>query len=108
MTDLGQTADINSTIAALEQGITAIPIDQAIAVLESWLSQLRGLEIANDLQELKEALRKQKSADAIANLLIDLGEDTASELTIETSDEVTLKIRQLAELLMQAGKALRG
>lgn len=44
MIDLGQTADINSTIAALEQGITAIPIDQAIASIESWLSQLRGLE----------------------------------------------------------------
>lgn len=108
MTDLGQTADINSTIAALEQGITAIPIDQAIASIESWLSQLAGLDIANDLQELKEALRKQKSADAIANLLTDLGEDTASELTIETSDEVRVKIRQLAELLMEAGKALRG
>lgn len=52
--------------------------------------------------------KKQKSADAIAKKLIDLGEDTASELTIETSDEVTVKIRQLAELLMQAGKALRG
>lgn len=108
MTDLGQTADINSTIAALEQGITAIPIDQAIASIESWQQQLRGLDIANDLQELKDALRKQKSVDAIANLLIDLGEDTAGELTIETSDEVTVKIRQLAELLMQAGKALRG
>lgn len=108
MTDLGQTADINSTIAALEQGITAIPIDQAIAVLESWQQQLAGLDIANDLQELKDALRKQKSADAIANLLTDLGEDTASELTIETSDEVRVKIRQLAELLMEAGKALRG
>jgi len=106
MADL-QQADIDTTIAALQAGITAIPTEQAIAVLESWEHQLRGLGIADDLGELKDALRKQKSADAIANLLISLGEDTAGELAIETSPEVTTKIRQLASLLAQAGTALR-
>ena len=105
---LEQTADIDTTIAALQQGITAIPVEQAIALLESWQQQLQGLKIAGDLGEMKDALRKQKSADAIANLLIDLGEDTAGELAIETSDEVTTKVRQLASLLTQAGTALRG
>ena len=108
MPDLGQTADIDTTIAALQQGITEIPIEQAIALLESWQQQLQGLGIADDLGELKQALQKQKSADAIANLLIDLGEDTAGELAIETSEEVTAKIRQLASLLSQAGSDLRG
>ncbi len=69
--------NIDTTIAALQQGITAIPIEQAILVLESWQQQLMGLKIADDLGELKDALRKQKSADAIANLLIDLSEDIA-------------------------------
>ena len=106
MADLDQ-ANIDTTIAALEGGITAIPIEQAIAVLESWQQQLMGLKIADNLGELKDALRKQKSADAIANLLIDLSEDTASELAIGTSDEVATKVRQLASLLTQAGVALR-
>jgi 3-deoxy-D-arabino-heptulosonate 7-phosphate (DAHP) synthase class II len=108
MADLGQTADIDTTIAALQQGVTAIPVEQAIAVLESWQQQLQGLAIADDLGELKQALQKQKSAEAIANLLIDLGGDTAEELAIETSEDVTAKIRQLASLLTQAGNALRG
>lgn len=104
---LDQTADIDTTIAALEQGVTDIPVETAIALLESWQQQLMGLEIADDLGELKDALRKQKSANAIANLLIDLAEDTAGELAIETSDEVATKVRLLASLLTQAGTALR-
>ena len=107
MADLGQTADIDTTIAALEQGITAIPVEQAITLLESWQQQLKGLDIADDLGELQKALRKQKSADAIANILVDLGEDTAEELAIETSEDVAAKIRQLASLLTQAGNALK-
>lgn len=101
-------ADIDSTIAALQGGITTIPIEQAIAVLESWQHQLQGLAIADDLGELKDALRKGKSAQAIANLLTSLGEDTLGELSIETSNEVAVKIRQLADLLSQAGTTLRG
>ena len=104
---LDKPADIDTTIAALQQGITAIPEETAIALLESWQQQLQGLKIADDLGELKDALRKQKSANAIANLLTDLGEDTASELAIETSDEVATKVRLLASLLAQAGTALR-
>lgn len=107
MADLGQTADIDTTIAALQQGITAIPVESAIALLESWQQQLKGLDIADDLGELKQALQKQKSADAIANLLLDLGEDTAEELAIETSEDVAAKVRQLASLLTQAGNALK-
>lgn len=104
---LDQPADIDTTIAALEQGITAIPVEQAISLLESWQQQLQGLAIADDLGELQKALRKEKSADAIANILVDLGEDTAEELAIETSEDVTAKIRQLATLLTQAGNALK-
>ena len=106
MTDLNQ-ANIDTTIAALEAGITTIPIEQAMAVLDAWQHQLRGLAIADDLGELKDALRKEKSADAIANLLTSLGGDTSSELTIETSDEVSAKLRQLSSLLTQAGAELR-
>lgn len=104
---LDQTADIDTTIAALQQGITAIPEETAIALIESWQQQLQGLDIADDLGKLKQALQKQKSADAIANLLVDLGRDAAEELAIETSEDTTAKIRQLASLLSQAGNALK-
>lgn len=107
MVDIDQ-ANIDSTIAALEQGVAAIPIEQAITVIEAWQQQLSGLAIANDLGELKDALRKEKSADAIANLLNKLGGDTSSELTIETSSEVADKIRRLSSLLTEAGTELRG
>ncbi len=107
MADIDQ-ANIDTTIAALEQGITTIPIEQAMTVLDAWQQQLRGLAIADDLGELKDALRKGKSADAIANLLTSLGGDTSSELTIDTSEEVAAKIRQLSSLLTQAGTELRG
>ncbi|MER3432645.1 MAG: hypothetical protein C4288_04250 [Leptolyngbya sp. ERB_1_1] len=106
MADIDQ-ANIDTTIAALEQGITAIPIEQAMTVLEAWQQQLQGLAIADDLGELKDALRKGKSADAIANLLTSLGGDTSSELTIDTSGETAAKIRQLSSLLTQAGAELR-
>ena len=106
MADLDQ-ANIDTTIAALEAGITAIPIEQAMAVLDAWQHQLQGLAIADDLGELKDALRKEKSADAIANLLTSLGGDTSSELTIETSDEVAAKLKRLSSLLTQAGTQLR-
>lgn len=48
--------DIDSTIAALQQGLTAIPTDQAIAAIESWQQQLQGNDLAEDLGELKTAL----------------------------------------------------
>ncbi len=101
-------ANIDATIAALEAGITNIPVEQAIELLEAWQLQLRGLAIADDLKELQDALRKGKSADAIANLLTSLGGDTSSELTIELSAEHAAKVRQLSSLLTQAGVALRG
>lgn len=100
-------AELDRTIALLQQDLSNVAVEDALAILESWLSQLQGLEIANDLGELKDALRKQKSADAIANLLIELGGDTTSELLIETSEETATKVRQLADLLTQAGRILR-
>lgn len=99
--------ELNRTIALLQQDLSVVSLEDALAILESWISQLQGLEIANDLGELKDALRKQKSPDAIANLLIELGGDTTSELLIETSEETATKVRQLADLLTQAGRSLR-
>ena len=46
-------ADIDTTIAALQQGLTAIPADQAAAVIDSWQQQLQGNPIAEKLGDLK-------------------------------------------------------
>lgn len=44
MADIGQTADIDTTIAALQQGITAIPSETAIALLAHLAAAVYGIE----------------------------------------------------------------
>ncbi|MGG6270316.1 hypothetical protein ACQ4M3_41810 [Leptolyngbya sp. AN03gr2] len=100
-------ANIDTTIGLLQEGVIAIPVEQAMEVIEAWEQQLRGLAIANDLGELKDALRKGKSAEAIANLLMSLGGDTSGELNIETSGDVADKIQQLSRLLTEASTDMR-
>ncbi|MBE9009237.1 hypothetical protein IQ250_03360 [Pseudanabaenaceae cyanobacterium LEGE 13415] len=106
MADIDQ-ANIDTTIELLQEGVIAIPIEQAMAIIEAWQQQLRGLAIADDLGELKDALRKGKSPEAIANLLTSLGGDTSGELNIETSEEVADKLRHLSRLLTEASADLR-
>ena len=48
--------DIDTTIAALQKGLTAIPTDQAVSVIDSWQQQLQGNPLAEQLGELKAAL----------------------------------------------------
>ena len=40
--------DINTTISALQQGLTSIPAEQAVTVIEGWQQQLQGNPIAFD------------------------------------------------------------
>ena len=47
--------DIDTTIAALQKGLTAIPTDQAVSVIDSWQQQLQGNPLAEQLGELKAA-----------------------------------------------------
>ena len=104
-----QGADLlNSTIAALQQGLTSIPADQAVAVIESWQQQLQGNDIAEDLGELKAALTAGSSSKgmSVSEILTDLGEDT-SEAATSASGDVAAKVKQLGELLSQAGKSLK-
>ncbi|BAU11581.1 hypothetical protein LEP3755_20800 [Leptolyngbya sp. NIES-3755] len=100
-------ANIDTTIGLLQEGVTAIPVEQAMEIIEAWEQQLRGLAIADDLKELKDALRKGKSAEAIANLLMSLGGDTSGELNIETSSDVADKIQHLSRLLTEASTEMR-
>lgn len=65
--------ELDRTIALLQQDLSNVTLEDALAILENWQQQLQGLEIANDLGELKNALGKQKSADAIAKKLTLVG-----------------------------------
>lgn len=100
-----QTADLNATIAALQGDLTAIPLSDAIALIDSWQQQLQGNDIAEDLGELKQAIQSGDTA-TIAEILSDLGEDT-SEAAADTTGDVAVKVEQLGELLSQAGAALQ-
>jgi hypothetical protein len=88
----------------LQQGFTAIPVEQAIAVIDSWQQQLQGTDLAEDLGDLKAALT-QGDVHSISQILSDLGEDT-SEAAAEATGDVAVKVEQLGELLSQAGQSL--
>jgi hypothetical protein len=104
MADSIRSVDIDSTIAALQQGLTSIPAQDAIAIIESWQQQLEGLDLAEDLGELKQALQSGDLA-TIAELLVDIGEDTSDSAASATGD-VAMDVERLGELLAQAGQAL--
>jgi hypothetical protein len=102
-----QNVDIDTTISALQKGLTSIPVDQAIAVINSWQQQLPGTELAEDLDELKLALTSSSGdSAAIADILLNLGEDTSDAAT-NVSGDVATKVQRLASLLTQAGESLR-
>jgi hypothetical protein len=104
MADSVRTVDVDTTIAALQQGLTSIPVEQAIALIESWQQQLQGTDLAEDLGDLKAAL-SEGDASAISQILIDLGEDT-SEAAADATGDVAVKVEQLGELLSQAGESI--
>ncbi len=106
MADMTQTADLDSTIAALKSGITSLPAEAAIGAIESWQSQLQGTEIAETLGQLKMALEGGGTgSSSISGLLSDLGSQTTTAAGTVTGDE-TSKLQQLGQLLAQAGSSL--
>jgi ABC-type transporter Mla subunit MlaD len=106
MADMTQTVDLDSTIAALQSGITSLPPEAAIGAIESWQQQLQGTEIAETLGELKLALEGGgKSGAAIGEIIADLGSQTASAASTASGDAAS-KLEQLGQLLSQAGSSL--
>jgi len=98
-------ADLDSTIAALQQGLTSIPPDQALSVIDTWQQRLQGTDLAEDLGQLKDALANGGSSGALSSLLSDLGEDTG-EVAANVPAEIATKLQQLSQLLQQAGRSL--
>jgi hypothetical protein len=105
MADAIQNVDIDSTISALQRDLTSIPTDQAVAIINNWQQELSGTDLAEDLGELKEALLSGDTS-SIAEILVDLGEDTQNAAANATGDVAT-KVQRLGELLSQAGNSLQ-
>ncbi len=106
MADMTQTVDLDSTIAALQSGITSLPPEAAISAIESWQSQLQGTEIAETLGELKMALDGGSSSSTpVSEILSDLGSQTTAAAGTVTGDAMS-KLQQLGQLLSQAGSSL--
>jgi hypothetical protein len=107
MGNLTQSANLNATIALLQRGITAVPLPEAMELITSWQEKLHGHDLAEDLGELKDLLASGNGTEAaIADILIDLGEDTA-QLAEKASEADAAKAKQVADLLIQAGKSLK-
>jgi hypothetical protein len=104
MADATKNVDLDSTISALQQDLSSIPTDQAIAIINNWQNQLSGTDLAEDLGQLKEAILSGDT-NAIADLLVDLGEDSQSAAANATGD-VANKVQRLGEMLCEAGNAL--
>ncbi|QOV21384.1 hypothetical protein [Anabaenopsis elenkinii] len=104
MADAIQNVDLDSTISALQRELTSIPTDQAMAIINTWQQQLSGTDLAEDLGELKEALLSG-DVDSIADLLVNLGEDTQN-IAANTTGDIANKVQRLGEMLCQAGSSL--
>ena len=104
MADPTQTVSLDSTIAALQQDLTTIAPNDAIALIDGWQQQLQGTDLAEDLGELKQALMSGDTG-AISSILSDLGEDT-SEAATSADSGVASKVQQLGQLLSQAATSI--
>ncbi|KAM3090136.1 hypothetical protein ACKFKG_30715 [Phormidesmis sp. 146-35] len=104
MADSTQTVDLDSTIAALQGGLTSLPPEAAVGAIESWQQQLQGTEIAETLGELKQALTAGGGA-SISEILADLGSQTSSAAGSASGDAAS-KLQQLGQLLSQAGSSI--
>lgn len=100
MTYSTQSADLDRTISALQEDLTALPMNDAMAIIESWQQQLQGNDIAEDLGELKQAIQSGDT-DSIINILSDLGEDT-NAMAAELPGDIADKVQRLGALLSQA------
>lgn len=103
---MAQTADLDSTISALQSGLTSLPAEAAVANIESWQQQLQGAapEIASTLGELKSALTSG-NAQSIAQTLTKLGTQT-SDAGASTGGAAGDQVKKLGQMLSEAASSL--
>lgn len=105
---MAQTADLNSTISALQGGLTSLPPEAALANIESWQQQLQGAapELASTLGELKSALSSgNANGQSIAQALNKLATQT-SDAGKSAGGDAGSQLQQLGQMLTQAASSL--
>lgn len=105
------TAELDQTIAALQSELTSVPPATALSVIDSFKEQVQDLgksEIASSLSELKQLLTSgNATAPDISQVLTSLGSQTMK--TASSADaNVSSKLKQLGQLLTEAGNSLSG
>lgn len=104
MADMMQTLDLNTTISVLQQDISSISMDEAMALIDSWHQQLQGTDIAQKLIELKQILIGGNTG-SISKMLVDIGENI-SVGAANSTDDVAANVQKLGNMLIQAGNSL--
>ena len=99
-----QTLDLNTTISVLQQDISSISIDEAMALIDNWHQQLQGTDIAQKLYELKQILIGGNTG-SISKMLVDIGENI-SVGAANSTDDVAANVQKLGNMLIQAGNSL--
>ncbi|HEY9783587.1 MAG TPA: hypothetical protein V6D09_26050 [Leptolyngbyaceae cyanobacterium] len=102
--DMMQTLDLNTTISVLQQDISSISIDEAMALIDNWHQQLQGTDIAQKLIELKQILIGGNTG-SISKMLVDIGENI-SVGAANSTDDVAANVQKLGNMLIQAGNSL--
>ena len=104
-----ETPTVDETIAALEGGVTNLPLDAALANIEGWQATLEASDdtavqaLGAQLGELATALQAETIDGAeVSGLLTSLGEGTVAAAAGDA------QLESLGNLLTQAGGSLMG
>lgn len=103
------STDIDQVISALKGGLTSVPPETAVQVIDGFEQQVRGLgatEIADNLAKLKGLLTSGNgSPQEISQTLSQLGSQTSASAS--GADGATSgKLQELGQLLSGAGQSL--
>lgn len=95
---------LDSTIAALRGGLTCIPLQAAVQMLNQWQDQLAGTELSSQLGNLKTSLMEGNAEGTLARLLSTIGKQ-ATEAADGADEATAAKLKQLGHLLSQMGQS---
>ena len=101
---------LDTTIKALQGGLTELGVAKGVKNIDSWMETLekadfRGSKIIHDnLGKLKTHLEAEApDGAAIGQLLVTIGEETTRAISHHADNAEGKKLGQLAELLTSAG-----
>lgn len=104
------TTDLDQTISILQGDLTTIPVDNALEIIDNFEQQVANLSnaggIASGLAQLKQLLHTDAATPAeFGQVLAEIGSQTRV-VASEQETAIAEKLKQLSELLIQAGQSL--